>query len=216
MTISVYNLLTLFFSMLLLAAIPSTSVLVVTSRAATCGFKHGVILTLGIIFGDIIFILTALLGLSYIAQTLSAASKFIQLFAGLYLIGFGISMLRPKPNTNTSTSPTTFADASFSTSFFTGLFMTLADLKAITFYLGFLPAFINLKQANTIDITLIILAAAIALSSTKIFYAYLATHRKLKLHRSKLGTLLIKIAAIVLIIIGGTLTLSTMNQWLNT
>lgn len=214
MTISVYNLLALFFSMLLLAAIPSTSVLVVTTRAATCGFKHGVTLTLGIIIGDIIFILTALLGLSYIAQTLSAASNFIQLFAGLYLIWFGISMLRPKPNT--STSPATFADASFSASFLTGLFMTLADLKAITFYLGFLPAFINLKQANTIDITLIILAAAIALSSTKIFYAYLTTHRKLKLHQSRLGTVLIKSAAILLIIIGGTLTLSTMNQWLNT
>lgn len=214
MTIPVYNLLALFFSMLLLAAIPSTSVLVVTTRAATCGFKHGVTLTLGIIIGDIIFILTALLGLSYIAQTLSAASNFIQLFAGLYLTWFGISMLRPKPNT--STSPAPFADASLSASFLTGLFMTLADLKAITFYLGFLPAFINLKQANTIDITLIILAAAIALSSTKIFYAYLTTHRKLNLHCSKLGTVLIKIAAILLIIIGGTLTLSTMNQWLNT
>lgn len=46
----------LFCAMTVLAAIPSISVLAVSTRSTAFGFIHGVFTTLGIVVGDIIFI----------------------------------------------------------------------------------------------------------------------------------------------------------------
>jgi threonine/homoserine/homoserine lactone efflux protein len=51
-------------AMVILAAIPSVSVLAVVTRSATFGFIHGVFTSLGIVAGDIIFIVTATLAVS--------------------------------------------------------------------------------------------------------------------------------------------------------
>ncbi|NJM63549.1 MAG: LysE family transporter, partial [Oscillatoriales cyanobacterium RU_3_3] len=62
----------LFCAMTVLAAIPSISVLAVSTRSAAFGFIHGVFTTLGIVVGDIIFILIAILGLSLLAQKMGS------------------------------------------------------------------------------------------------------------------------------------------------
>ena len=54
----------LFGTMIVLAFIPSASVLVVSAKSAACGFTHGVFTTIGIVVGDIIFIILAIYGLS--------------------------------------------------------------------------------------------------------------------------------------------------------
>jgi len=69
---SINTSLALFIIMLLLAIIPSVSVLTVTSRSITSGFTHGVFTTLGIVAGDIIYILIAILGLSFLAENLGS------------------------------------------------------------------------------------------------------------------------------------------------
>ena len=59
MTLS--SMIALFGAMLVLAAMPSSSVLLVISRSAASGFVHGSLAALGIVAGDIIFILIAIL-----------------------------------------------------------------------------------------------------------------------------------------------------------
>ena len=58
----------LFGSMMVLAFIPGISVLVVSARSAASGFTHGVFTTIGIVTGDIIFIILAIYGLSVLAE----------------------------------------------------------------------------------------------------------------------------------------------------
>ena len=53
--------------MIVLAIIPSISVLAVSARAAAFGFTHGMFTALGIVAGDIIFILIAVYGLALLA-----------------------------------------------------------------------------------------------------------------------------------------------------
>jgi threonine/homoserine/homoserine lactone efflux protein len=53
----------LFAAMTLLVLVPSVSVLAVSARAASSGFRHGVYVTLGIIAGDTVFIVLAIFGL---------------------------------------------------------------------------------------------------------------------------------------------------------
>lgn len=81
----------LFSAMVILAGIPSVSVLAVIIRSATFGFVHGVLTSLGIVAGDIIFIMVAIGGLSLLARLMGNLFVLIKYLGGVYLIflGFG-------------------------------------------------------------------------------------------------------------------------------
>lgn len=69
---SFYDIITLVTIMTLLAAIPSSSVALVVIRASTMGVKQGVITSLGVVAGDLVFVAMALLGLSALSEQLGA------------------------------------------------------------------------------------------------------------------------------------------------
>ena len=60
----------LFFVMLTLALIPSSSVALVVTRSVTLGVQNGISVSLGIVLGCLIFMFLAILGLSIVAETL--------------------------------------------------------------------------------------------------------------------------------------------------
>ena len=65
---SLFDFFALFGAMILLALVPSPSVFAVIARSLSAGFLHGAMTTLGILIGDLLFILFAVFGLSYIAE----------------------------------------------------------------------------------------------------------------------------------------------------
>lgn len=153
------------------ALIPGISVLAVSSRAVAFGFSHGVLTTMGIVVGDIIFILIAILGLSVLAETMGSFFVLVKYLGGAYLVWLGITLWRSKPKAAEAKKN---LESSLLSSFLTGLFITLGDQKAIFFYLGFFPAFIELSSLTFIDAGIIILVATLAIVSTKLGYALLA------------------------------------------
>lgn len=171
-----HSIVALFSAMVVLAAIPSVSVLAVSTRSATFGLIHGVFTTLGIVLGDAIFIIMAVWGLAFLAETMGSLFVLIKYLGGAYLIWLGIGLCRSKLKVMETEAVT---QSSLMSSFLTGLSITLADQKASLFYLGFFPAFLDLSQISYID-TLIILAVAIAsVGSVKLVYALLADRARL-------------------------------------
>jgi threonine/homoserine/homoserine lactone efflux protein len=61
-SLTVSSIAALFAAMIVLASIPSVSVMAVSARSATSGFIHGAFTALGIVVGDIIFIILAIYG----------------------------------------------------------------------------------------------------------------------------------------------------------
>lgn len=165
------TLLSLATVMLIGASVPSVSVFAVSARAATFGFYHGALTALGIVLGDIIFIVIAIYGLTMLVDLLGEHFNLIKYLGGAYLIWIGISLWRNKSATAVSASGT---QASVQSSFLTGLLITLADQKAILFYLGFFPAFIDLTRLTLLDSGLILGIALVAVGVPKLLYAYLA------------------------------------------
>jgi threonine/homoserine/homoserine lactone efflux protein len=80
---------TLFFTLAILAALPSTSVIAVVSRSIAGGFGHGIATSIGIVVGDICFIIIAILGLSVVAEAMGDLFLWVKLCASIYLIWFG-------------------------------------------------------------------------------------------------------------------------------
>lgn len=165
------SMIALFGAMVVLASIPSISVLAVSTRVATLGLIHGLFTTIGIVVGDIIFIMIALGSLSILAETMGRLFILIKYLAGAYLIGLGIKLCRAKLK---EVETEKVVHASWLSSFLTGLFITLGDQKATLFYLGFFPAFIDISQLSFLDMLLIILITILAVGGVKLGYAFMA------------------------------------------
>jgi threonine/homoserine/homoserine lactone efflux protein len=168
---SIGDAITLFGMTAVLALVPGVSVLTVSARAAAFGFGHGITTTLGIVAGDIVFIAIAVCGLSVLAETMGQLFVLIKYLGAAYLIGLGILLWRAIPSVvATELKP----EASLLASFTTGLLITLGDQKAILFYLGFFPAFVDLSTLSYADAGLVIVLAVLAIILAKLGYALLA------------------------------------------
>ena len=137
---------TLFATMIFLAAIPSSSVALVIARSASKGVTHGLAAASGIVAGDLIFIFLAVLGLNIIAETMAGLFTLIKYLGACYLIWMGLSLIRARPRSLTYNAAT--LDNKLISSFAAGLFLTLGDLKAIVFYVSFFPSFVDLESLN--------------------------------------------------------------------
>lgn len=187
----------LFGAMTVLAIVPSVSVLTVSARSAAYGFTHGIFTTLGILVGDIVYILLAIYGLSFLAET--SVFVWLKYFGGAYLIWLGTQLWQSQPK---ATDVEGNKEPSLLPSFLAGLFITLADQKAILFYLVFFPAFIDLSALTLWDTAIIIAIATIALGGTKLSYAYLAVRAGGLIKNTKANKGIHIAAGIVLIGIG--------------
>ena len=164
------------------AFIPSASSLAVSARSATYGFAHGVFATLGIVLGDIVFIMLAIYGLSVLALWMGSHFVLIKYLGGLYLIWLGVMLWRSPSRTEGVDGS---SESSLLSSFLTGLFITLGDQKAILFYFGFFPAFIDLSAISFFDTGIIILIATVAICVPKLSYAFTAVRASMLLKSSK-------------------------------
>jgi threonine/homoserine/homoserine lactone efflux protein len=196
--------------MIVLAIVPSVSVLAVTARAAAFGFTHGLFTALGIVVADILFILIAVYGLALIAEMMGDQFRLIQYIGAAYLIWLGISLWRTEVKARASDS---LQQSSWSSSFLTGLLITLGDQKAILFYLGFFPAFIDLSTMTPADTLIIVLIAVLGVGGAKLVYAFLADRTSVMLKNSRALRGINILAACIMIAVGIALLLKT-QQWI--
>lgn len=198
-TMTLTNVLALLGSMLILAMLPSVSVLTVSARSASGGFVHGVATTVGIIAGDLIYILLAISGLALLTKVMGESAYLIKYAGGAYMIWMGIRLWR------TSGKPISTADqstaSSLLSSFMTGLLLTLADQKVVIFYLGFLPAFIDLAGISYLDTAIVMATTIVAVGSVKLAYAFLA-HKAGTMFGSKASGLMNRSASGVMVGVG--------------
>ena len=160
----------LFVIMITLAIIPSTSVALVVTRSVTLGVANGVAVSFGIVLGDLIFILLAILGLSVVAETMGGFFLVIKYLGAAYLLWLGYTLLTSS-NRTTITVSTNNTKGSFIASFLAGFFLTLGDIKAIFFYVSLFPTFIDLSSLKMTDIFIIMLVTTVTVGGVKIAYA---------------------------------------------
>ncbi|WP_417578966.1 LysE family translocator [Nitrincola sp.] len=166
------DMLMLFVIMLVLALAPSSSVALVVARSSTAGFLNGAVVAFGILVGDLVFVYLAILGMAVLAETMGSFFLILRYMAGAYLIWLGISLLRS--NTRIQVSAGRSA-STLSASFFSGLIITLGDVKAIFFYASLFPAFVDLTTIATSDIATIIVLTVVAVGGVKLGYVYFAS-----------------------------------------
>ncbi|WP_226704611.1 LysE family translocator [Microbulbifer elongatus] len=159
----------LFGAMIVLAAIPGPGIFAVMARAASGGMLHGLITSIGIVFGDYVFIALCLSGLAYIADVMGSAFIAIKYLGAAYLIWLGYSLLRAH---GAKAEIETTSKKSLASSLLLGLTTTLSNPKAILFYLSFFPAFLPLSSITVVDALIIFAIATFAVGGVMLIYAW--------------------------------------------
>ena len=164
----------LFGIMVALAAMPSTSVALVVTRSATLGAGNGIAVAIGIVLGNLVFIMLAILGLSVVAEAMGNLFLVVKYLGAIYLFWLGLSLLKAQSKT-TITVNNSRERGNIVAGFIAGFVLTLGDIKAIIFYVSLFPVFIDLPALQVAEILIIIVVTVASVGGVKIFYALSAT-----------------------------------------
>jgi threonine/homoserine/homoserine lactone efflux protein len=159
--------LALFVALFVLALAPRLGVLIVTTRAATSGFRQGAFATAGIVVATLIYVLLSVFGLMIVADMRPEARSVLRLLAAAYLMWSGIGRIRNSGKTPLATLPITHRDTA---SFSMGFILMLINAKNIVFYLAFLPAFLNPGSLNLRETLILLGVVALATGAAKLAY----------------------------------------------
>lgn len=163
-------------AMLILAATPGPGVFASVAQALSGGFRSSIDVIAGIILGDLLFLMLAILGLSAVAKAFGQLFFIVKIIGGTYLIWLGYKMWTKPPVPLNST-----VDAGTKNGwqrFTGGLFITLSNPKVILFYCGFLPTFMDLAGLKVGDIVVAASVITVVLSGVMVIYAYSAAQAR--------------------------------------
>jgi len=159
----------LFFAMLVSALIPGPSVMAVVSRSIVTGVSHGLVVVLGVLIADFIFICIALSGLLAVSSLLGELAIYIKYVGASYLIWLAYLTWKAKAATDEISGA---KNTKLISNGIAGFFIGISNPKAILFYMGFFPAFIELSSMGGYQVLAIILIEVCAVGGVLAAYAY--------------------------------------------
>lgn len=203
MTISPFELALYAGALLVLFLTPGPVWVAMLARAMSGGFASAWPLALGVVIGDVLWPLLAILGVSWIVSEFSyflTAMKWVAV-AMFLIMGFMLIRQAERPIDGNSklTRPGKWAG------FIAGLVVILGNPKAILFYMGLLPGFFDLSQLTRWDVVAICaISAVIPLAGNLILAAsvskirtVLSSPQALKRMNIAAGALLIAVAFVI-------------------
>ena len=133
--------------------------LAVTARALSGGFRSAWPLALGVVVGDIIWPLLAILGVSWIVGVYGGFLVLLKWVAALMFLVMGALLFRHADHAISTNSKLT--KPGMVAGFVAGLIAIMSNPKAILFYMGVLPGFFDLAEITQWDVVAIVLISTI-------------------------------------------------------
>jgi threonine/homoserine/homoserine lactone efflux protein len=171
-----------------------------TARAMSGGFHAAWPLALGVVIGDTLWPLLAILGVTWVASSFAGLMTILKGVAALVFVVMGVLLIRHADRSigtdSRLTRPGMWAG------FLAGLAVILGNPKAILFYMGVLPGFFDLTRVTGPDIAAIVAVSfTIPLLGNLLLAAFV--HRARALLKSPAALRRMNVVAGVLLILVG-------------
>ncbi len=205
MTISAFELLFYAGGLLILFLTPGPVWVALLARAMSGGFHSAWPLALGVVVGDVLWPLVAILGVTWLVDQVSWFMDVLRWVAVMMFCTMGILLIRNAEKQLSENSRLT--RPGMWAGFLAGLVVILANPKAVLFYMGVLPGFFDLTQVTWLDIAAICFLSflipllgnlALALSVDKV-RGILKSPKALKRMNLTAGWLLIGVGVVIAI-----------------
>ncbi len=174
---SVESALTFFLAIFIFGITPGPGTFAIIARALTAGARRCVLLALGMVTSDLIYLVLACFGLATIAENWGEVFTVIRFVGAGYLLYLGYKMFTAQPEQNPSLNPD--ADSARRAndalaSFTQGVLISASNPKVILFYIAFLPTFMDLTVLSNQDIALAAGLTLVALMAGLMMVAWFA------------------------------------------
>ncbi|HWA26548.1 MAG TPA: LysE family translocator [Lacunisphaera sp.] len=167
-------------------AIPGPGIFAVVSCALGRGFREALALIVGVVIGDLIYFTLAVFGMAALARSLGGLFLLVKLAGAAYLVWLGIKLWR-QPPAAMAADVEPAARRGFRRSLLGGLFVTLSNPKAIAFYAGLLPTFVDLEKLSAGEALAMGGIVVVIVGTIPAAYAFAAAgSRRLLTHPSRL------------------------------
>jgi len=206
MTLAAHDLALYAGALFILFITPGPVWLAVMARTLSGGARAAVPLAAGVVVGDVLWALLAILGVSWVVTAFDGVLAALKFVAVAMFAGMGLLIIRNADRAIVADSRLT--RPGMWAGFMAGLAAILGNPKAILFYMGVLPGFFDLARVTPADIAAIAaLSAIVPFFGNMIFALSLDRLRRLMtspaaLRRTNLvaGGLLIMVAMLILLI----------------
>ncbi|MFW5488465.1 MAG: LysE family translocator [Desulfovibrio sp.] len=159
------------------ALIPGPGVTALVAQSLSRGFSHGLRFGVGLVMGDMVYLLTALFGMGWVASQLGGYFALLKWIGAAYLAWLGAKSLRaafsnkmPQPAATNTDKKTRFRGSTL----LAGTCVTLGNPKVIAFYCGFLPGFVDMAKLTPLDMAEVVCTIVPVVLSVVTIYAWLA------------------------------------------
>lgn len=159
MTVSAQDLLLYAGALAILVLTPGPVVVALIARAASGGVRAAVPLSLGVVVGDILWPLLAIVGVSVLVALYADFLTLLRLFGAGMLVWMGIGLIR-HAGAAIASDPALKARGDWA-GFVAGLAVIAGNPKAILFYVGVLPGFFDVTRVTSWDIAAICLVSGL-------------------------------------------------------
>ncbi len=148
------------------------------ARAMAGGFHAAWPLALGVVVGDVLWPLIAVLGITWVLSVFADFMAVLRWVACLTFLVMGVLIIRNRNKTIASDSRLT--RPGMWAGFLAGLAVILGNPKAILFYMGVLPGFFDLRSLTLLDMGVIcMLSAVVPLVGNLAIAAFIGRARQL-------------------------------------
>ncbi|THH35366.1 LysE family translocator [Aliishimia ponticola] len=176
MTASAFDLALYAFALFILFLTPGPVWLALIARAVSGGFQSAWPLAFGVVVGDVIWPLLAILGLAWITSEVDYAMSILRWVACAFFVWLGWTVIRNADASVSSDSRLTRPGKL--AGFLAGVAVILSNPKAILFYLGVLPGFFDLSSVTALDIAAICFLSLLVPLIGNLILAYTVHHAR--------------------------------------
>lgn len=193
-------------AVLVLFLTPGPVWLALTARTLSGGFRAAWPLALGVVIGDAVWPLLAVLGVAWFVSVFSGAMLVLKWLASVIFVAMGFLVLRHADRGISGDSRLT--RPGMWAGFVAGVVVILSNPKAILFYMGVLPGFFDLTRVTAWDVAAImLLSMLVPLFGNLVFALFvdrarrlIASPRALRRTNQIAGCLLIVVGVVIVVI----------------
>jgi threonine/homoserine/homoserine lactone efflux protein len=157
------------------AIIPGPQIFAIVAQALRRGYGRAAWMTLGMVLGDVLYLTAVLVGLAFVAETLSFVLIAIKWAGVVYLSWLAVEFWKSDTELGEMELE---KGSSGKNAFISGMLVTLGNPKSVLFYISIMPTIVNLRSITQMDALILLAITGTILLAVQLPFAVAAARTR--------------------------------------
>jgi threonine/homoserine/homoserine lactone efflux protein len=157
------------------AIIPGPQIFAIVAQALRRGYGHAAWMTLGMVLGDVLYLTAVVVGLAFVAETLSFVLIAIKWAGVVYLCWLAVEFWKSDTELGEMELE---KGSSGKNAFISGMLVTLGNPKSVLFYISIMPTIVDLRSITQMDALILLAITGTILLAAQLPFAVAAARTR--------------------------------------